>query len=56
MGTRLYVARSSVEVHVQVFDLAIFTKLVREVLFGGFFVHTGDKNNPSFDSCVIFSK
>jgi hypothetical protein len=55
--THLYVTGSAVEVHVQVLDLAVFTKQILNVLLTGFLVDVCRDNDPAFDAahsgCVL---
>jgi hypothetical protein len=52
-GTYFYVSRSAVEIHVQIFDLAVFTELVCQVFLCGFLMYAGNKHNPSLNSYII---
>jgi hypothetical protein len=47
--THLDVTSPSVEIEVEVLDFSIFSKLVTEVLFVGFFMNVAGDDNPAFD-------
>lgn len=47
--TYLDIARSPIQIHVQVFNLPEFAKEFLQVLFAGFFVHVCDEDDPAFN-------
>lgn len=49
--THLYVSRSSIEVEMQVLDLAIVCKFILELFLGRFLVDVCDEHDPPFDRC-----
>lgn len=50
MFSYLYVARPSVEIEVDVLDVSILGKQVRQIFFARFFVDIGGNYNPAFDA------
>lgn len=46
--TDLDVTGASIQVQMQVLDLPIVSKLVLNVVLGGFFMHVRNENYPSF--------
>ena len=52
LKTHLDVSRPSIQVQMQVLELAVFAKLVLDVLFGSFFVHACHDDYPPFNGCV----
>lgn len=50
----LHITRPPIEVQVEVFNLSILCKFVRDIVFCSFLVDISDHNNPPFDSCRMY--
>jgi hypothetical protein len=51
MRTYLDITRPPIKVQMQVFDFAVFRKLVRNIFFSSFLMDIGDEYYPPFDRC-----
>jgi hypothetical protein len=52
-GTHLHIACAPVKVQMEILDYTIIRKFVFYVVFCGFFMNTGDEDDPPLDGCRV---